>query len=178
MFMVSIRNTLLVQVAVVLRYRVGHDGAAGGVSPVPGWHNAGNWRWLTVALIAGVVGIAGNQLRVSRKQRDFFVLQSARWTTGLVSGVACLGAAAALGWWFQFNPFPVGPTGQPVSYTLAAPIALLLVVGGFFLLPVGAKLAPAEIDAPGVGAGGGRRPDAARWSARGGRHVGRGATGR
>ncbi len=141
MAMVWIRNTLLVQVTVILAI------AAALVVPrlvfpkFAGWHDAGNWRWLTVALfVLGVAGIAGNQLRVNRRSDDLWMLRSAKWLAGLGAGAACLAVAMALGTALGFDPFHEGAT----DYRIAAPIAGLLVMGGFFLLPVGAKIARAR----------------------------------
>ena len=141
MVMVWIRNTLLVQVTVILAI------AAALIVPrllfpvFANWHNAGDWRWITVALyIVGVVGVAGNQLLVSTKRDDFFVLRSGNWLRGLGLGVLCLGGAALFGWWSGFDPFHHGE----VNYLVAGPIAFLLVIGTFFLMPLGAVIAGAK----------------------------------
>jgi len=136
MAMVWLRNTLLVQVTVILAI------AAAMIVPrlvfplFANWHEAGNWRWITIVLfVLGVVGVAGNQLRVNPKRKDIWILQSEKWLRGLGCAAACLAAAAVLGWWTGFSPFHSGE----VDYRVAAPMAILLVLGGFFLLPVGAN---------------------------------------
>jgi hypothetical protein len=150
MLMVWLRNALLMQVTVILAI------ACALIVPrilfpvFDRWQNAGDGRWLTILLlIVGVVGIAGNQLRVSRttgaegvagKTRGFWILQSSKWPIGLALGGACLALAAAIGLNWDFAPFTYGL----VRYWIAAPIAILLVLGGFLLLPVAAKLSKAS----------------------------------
>ncbi len=145
MAMIWIRNTMLVQLTVILAI------AAVVIFPrlvfpvFPHWHEVGNWRWLTVSLfVCGVVGIAGNQYRVSRRKENSFILQSGKWRKGLLLGSASLIFAAVLAAWLQFNPFPQGIRFEAVDPGVAFLIASLLVLGGFFLLPCGAKLLRAE----------------------------------
>ena len=137
MLMVWLRNTLMVQVTVILAIAVALIAPRLLFPVFHNWHNAGFWRWTTIALfIGGAVGIAGNLLRVSRRREDIWLLQSKNWWIGLALGLACLGLAFGLGSWRHFDPFH----GGRVDYGIAAPIAILLVLGVFFLLPVGAKL--------------------------------------
>ncbi len=141
MAMVWLRNTLLVQVTVILAIAIALIVPRLLFPLFANWHNAGYWRWITIALyIIGVVGIAGNQLRVNRKREDIWLLKSEKWWIGLGLGAACLAAAVIFGSMSGFDPFHHGE----VNYLQAGPIAILLVLCGFFLLPVGGKLARAS----------------------------------
>ena len=130
-----LRNTLLVQLTVIL--------AIGAALLVPrplfelfeAWPRVGDWRWTTVVLfVLAVAGIAGNQLRL-RKDKPVPLLMSKNWGTGLAVAVTCIGAAAGWSTLFDFHPF----TDGPVNWIAAAPVALLLVLAGFYFLPAGVK---------------------------------------
>ena len=131
-----LRNTLLIQTTVILVI------ATLLMLPRPlfegfvHWPWAGYLRWTTIFLfIFGIVGIAGNLLRLTSDDQPK-ILRASSWPTGLAAGAALIGAAWAYGAWMDFNPFDTGE----VSYRAAVPIALLLVVGGFFLQPCGVWL--------------------------------------
>jgi hypothetical protein len=132
--MVSIwmRNTVLIQATVILAIacallvpRILLEGFAH-------WQGAGNWRWVTIMLfVFGTVGIAGNQMRLTSKG-VVPLLRAKSWPLGLALGAVCLLGAWLYGRWTAFDPFH----GGPVSYQAAAPIAALIVLGGFALQPV------------------------------------------
>ena len=131
-----LRNTLLVQLTVILAI------AALLLVPRPlfalfqYWPQAGELRWITIFLfILGAVGIAGNQLRLSRDS-DVPLLHGKSWPYGLAAALVCLAIAVALGVSRHFQPFLDGP----IDYTAAAPIAGLLILTGFWLQPAGVKL--------------------------------------
>ncbi|HEY3742426.1 MAG TPA: patatin-like phospholipase family protein, partial [Bryobacteraceae bacterium] len=147
MLMVWIRNTVLVQVTVILAIAAALMVPRLMMSPLfIAWAKAGDWRWVTVfLLIMGVVGIAGNLLRVSRTDRaqgasthagHLWILDPHYWLRGLACAVPCLAAAGFIGWNWNFTPFTYGK----VNGLLAGSIAILLVAGGFLLLPVAAKI--------------------------------------
>ena len=92
--MVWIRNTLLVQITVIL--------AIACLLLIPRllfplfqtWHSRGPWRWLTIALFVGsIAGIAGNQLRISRKKMDIGLLQASNGWLGFASSAALIALA-------------------------------------------------------------------------------------
>lgn len=131
-----LRNTFLIQTTVVL--------VIATVLMVPRplyeafvhWPWAGYLRWATIFLfIFGVVGIAGNLLRLTSDDQPK-ILKATSWPIGLAAGVSLMVAAWAYGAWMDFNPFG----GGQVSYRSALPIASLLVLGGFFLQPFGVWL--------------------------------------
>ena len=131
-----LRNTLLIQSTVILVI------ATALMLPRPlfegfiHWPWAGDGRWATILLyVFGIVGIGGNLLRLTSDNQPK-ILKASSWPIGLSSGILLLGAAWAYGAATDFNPFV---TGQ-VSYRTAVPIAILLVLGGFFLQPFGVWL--------------------------------------
>ena len=131
-----LRNTMLIQSNVILAIAVVL------ILPRPlfvlfeHWPNVGDLRWLTVALfILGIVGIAGNQWRLTT-DRDVPFLQVKSWKKGLALSLALAVAAWAYGSWRGFNPFGT----EEVSYLSALPVAGLLVGAGFCLLPTGVWL--------------------------------------
>ncbi len=100
------------------------------------WPQVGNGRWTTIILfILGVVGVAGNQLRISCCGA-VGLLEAKNWRLWLCIAVAVLGAALGWGVYLEFSPFKSGP----VNLSAAIPIALLLVVGGFMLQPAAVRL--------------------------------------
>jgi hypothetical protein len=131
-----LRNTLLVQLTVVLAMAV--------VLLVPRflfqgfvrWPSVGHWRWTSVVLyVVAIAGIAGNQMRLTSRGR-LSLLKATNWKTGLGAAVACLLTAIAIAVAGDFAPFANGP----IDYRLAVPISFLLVLAGFFGQPVAVKL--------------------------------------
>ncbi len=141
-----LRNTLLVQLAVILAVAV--------VLLLPRllfqgfvrWPNVGDWRWTSVFLyIVAIAGIAGNQMRLT-SPGQVSLLQARNWKTGLGATVSCLLLALTIGVVGGFDPFTAGP----VDYRLAVPISLLLVLAGLSGLPVAVKLVNVAWRASGV----------------------------
>ena len=135
MFTIWFRNALLVQTTVVL--------AIACVLTVPrllavlfaNWAEVGHLRWLSIILfLFGVVGIAGNETRVSRL-RSLRILRAESWVVGAVSAAALLTVAWVYGIYMQFEPFAVGT----IKPSAAIPIALLLVAAAFLLQPVAVR---------------------------------------
>jgi hypothetical protein len=131
-----LRNTILVQLTVILGI------AALLLVPRPlfvafeNWPNVGDWRWTTICLfILGVVGIAANQLRLNRGD-NVPLLKGRSWPAGLTGAAICLAIARGIAVYFDFRPFAVGP----IDYRAAAPIAGLLVLAGFWMLPAAVQL--------------------------------------
>jgi hypothetical protein len=131
MITIWLRNTLLIQATVIL--------AVACVLLVPRplfelflyWPNSGNWRWLSILLfILGIVGIAGNQMRLTSRSR--LLLKASDWPYGVGASVLCVAAAWIFARATGFDPFH----GGEVSYRTALPVAALLVAGGFALQPV------------------------------------------
>lgn len=129
------RNTLLIQTTVIL--------AVACVLLIPRllfelfryWPSAGDWRWASVVLfLLGIVGIAGNQMRLTSGTN--VLLQARGWPYGLGASVVlallAYGYATAVG----FEPFRPGA----VDYSGAFPVALLLVLSAFVLQPVAVRL--------------------------------------
>lgn len=130
------RNTLLVQLTVILAIAVALLLPRPLFAIFQLWPDVGDWRWTTVVLfVLAVAGIAGNQLRVNR-DGDVPFLRSKSWAVGLAAALICLGAAVGLSVVFHFQPF----TDGPIDWVVAAPIAILLVLTGFCLLPAAVKL--------------------------------------
>jgi hypothetical protein len=132
-----LRNTILVQLTVILGI------ALALLLPRPlfvafgNWPAVGNWRWVTICLfILGAVGIAGNQWRLNRKDKVVRLLEGRSWLIGLAGAAVFLLIAWCWGIYYDFHPFAPGP----ISYYAAAPIALMLVLAGFFLQPAAVKL--------------------------------------
>ena len=130
MLMVWLRNTLMVQLTVIL--------AIAAILLVPrfafegflAWPGVGeNPRWLSVALfIFGVVGIAGNQFRLTKTNTQ--ALRS--WKSGLILFTLFGTLALAIGIPNHFRPFAPGPQ----KLILALPIAFFLVLSGYYLRPL------------------------------------------
>ena len=130
-----VRNTVLVQLTVFL--------AIAAILLLPrlvfelfkSWPDTGNWRWTTVVLfITAVSGIAGNQLRLSTTA-DLPLLRKRSWPLALGVALALAATTIVLARAYHFDAF----TDGPVSW-VALPIAFLLVLTGFALLPLGARL--------------------------------------
>jgi hypothetical protein len=131
-----IRNTLLVQLTVILAIAVALLLPRPLFEIFQAWPQVGDWRWTTVVLfVLAVAGIAGNQLRLNRA-RDVPLLLSKSWAAGLGVAGTCIAAAVGWGVLFDFHPF----TDDQINWIAVAPIALLLVLTGFYLLPAGVKL--------------------------------------
>jgi hypothetical protein len=135
MVTIWLRNTLLIQTTVILAI------ACALLLPRPlfelfqHWPQVGNWRWVTILLfLLGIVGIAGNQLRLSNDR--VWLLRAKNWRASAVSGIACGLAAWRYGVWMDFHPFVSGT----VNYRAAAPIAILLAAGALALQPFGVWL--------------------------------------
>jgi len=140
MITIWLRNTTLIQTTVVL--------AVACALLLPRllfevfcyWPNAGDFRWLSILLfILGIVGIAGNQMRLTSRAGFFLnklLLRRSGWPFGLIGagtcGVAAYGYARSIG----FDPFH----GGPVPYSGALPVAALLVIGGFLLQPAAVRV--------------------------------------
>jgi len=132
------RNTLLVQITVVLAIAVAL------LLPRPlyrlfeYWPNMGYFRWTTIFLFTlGAVGIAGNHLRLSSPSAAEF-LSERKWRLGLVASAVLLGLAAGLGVALRFEPF--SDEAMPLFPGVA--IAFLLIAGAFCLQPVVVKFLP------------------------------------
>lgn len=130
------RNTLLIQTTAILAI------ACALLAPRPAfelfrhWPQSGNARWATILLfVLGIVGIAGNQMRLTGNGGGK-LLRARSWPMSLAAGTACAAVAWAYGHWVDFDPFH----GGEVSYAQTAPVALLLVIGGFALQPAGVRL--------------------------------------
>jgi hypothetical protein len=136
MVTVWIRNTLLIQTTAILAI------ACALLAPRPAfelfqhWPQSGNFRWATIVLfVLGIVGIAGNQMRLTGNGGGK-LLRASSWPMSLAAALACVALAWAYGRWTDFDPFH----GGEVSYAQTAPIALLLVIGGFALQPAAVRL--------------------------------------
>src|SRR5215471_7443801 len=139
MVTIWLRNTLLIQATLIL--------AVAGVLVLPRplvegftkWPSAGNWRWVTVILfIFGIVGIAGNQLRMAAGAGVFW-LKKRSWPASLAAAALLGGAAVGLVYALDFDPFDPGM--EHVNYLHAVPVALLLVLAGFVLQPLAVTVA-------------------------------------
>jgi Patatin-like phospholipase len=136
MFMIWIRNSLLVQVTVILAIAVTLLLPRPLFEGFQHWPEVGHWRWATVALfLLGVVGIAGNQLRLNTRG-SIPLLQGKSWPISAVATLISLLVAWRIGAHFAFDPF----TNGQIDYKPAVPIALLLVSGGFWFQPAAVKL--------------------------------------
>jgi hypothetical protein len=135
-FTTWLRNTLLVQVGVVLAI------ACVMILPRPlfilfrTWPDAGQFQWLTVVLfLYSAVGIAGNQLQKTGHRR-LWLLRADRWLPSAVVAVLSLLSTLSYAMAVGFEPFRSGP----VPYGQAAPIAFGLVIGAFFAQPAAIRL--------------------------------------
>lgn len=135
-----IRNTVLVQLTVFL--------AIAAILLLPHlvyelfkwWPDSDNWRWTTVVLfITAVSGIAGNQLRLSTTA-DLPLLRKRSWPMALGVSLALAATTIVLARAYHFDAF----TDGPVSW-VALPIAFLLVLTGFALLPLAARLVTGRV---------------------------------
>lgn len=132
---VWLRNTLLIQVTVLLAIACLLVAPRYLYEVFIHWPHAGGLRWASVVLFTlGAVGIAGNQLRITSRG-DPWILKASSWPgAGLAAGAVLL-----MAWGFgaarEFQPFQ----GGVVRYTAAVPVAVLLVAAGFLLQPLAVK---------------------------------------
>jgi len=132
------RNTLLVQITVILAIAVALLLPRPLYQLFEYWPNMGYFRWTTILLFAlGAVGIAGNHLRLSSPKAGEF-LTGQKWLKGLVASTILLGIAAWLGFALHFEPF--SDEAMPLFPGVA--IAVLLIAGAFCLQPVVVKFLP------------------------------------
>jgi hypothetical protein len=134
------RNTLLIQVTVVLAIAFALMWPRPLFTLFRLWPDAGNWRWVTIFLfLFGTVGIAGNQIRLTKplNSRWRWFLTRDNWPQSLGLGAILLGAAAVSVWALDFEPF----RGGLVNPLKALPIASLLALGVFVLQPVAVLIA-------------------------------------
>ncbi|MEP6917770.1 MAG: hypothetical protein ABJC89_19135, partial [Acidobacteriota bacterium] len=130
------RNTVLIQATVILAIACALLFPRLAFELFQHWPQAGNWRWASIILfVLGIVGVAGNQMRLTSSGVGI-LLRGKSWRLSLAAGAACVAAAWWYGHWSAFDPFH----GGEVSYLQTAPIALLLVLAGFVLQPVGVRL--------------------------------------
>jgi hypothetical protein len=136
MVTIWLRNTLLIQTTVLLVI------ACVLLLPRPlfemfrHWPSVGNWRWGTILIfVLGIVGIAGNQMRLT-SQKDVPLLHARNWRVGLLLSVTSAAIAWAYAAWVDFSPFVPGE----VSYRASAPVAVFLVLAGFALQPLAVKV--------------------------------------
>jgi hypothetical protein len=145
MGMVWLRNTVLVQLTVIFALAIALLVPRPLFLAFTKWPNVGDWRWTTILLfIVGVVGIAGNQMRVNR-HGNVPLLQARKWPSGLCFAVLSLVAARGWAVYRDFHPFARGP----FDLVSAAPVGLLLVMTGYFLMPVAVRLVAAAWRGPG-----------------------------
>jgi len=135
MFAIWLRNAMLMQATVILAIACALLIPRLLVIGFQHWHEVGNGRWTTIVLfLAGVVGIAGNHIRVTHGRLWF--LRASSWPAGLIGAFGFGGIALATGYLTGFAPFQDGP----VDYRTSIPIAILLVATAFCLLPVGTRI--------------------------------------
>lgn len=134
MLTIWLRNTILVQITVILAIAVVL------LAPRPlffgfrAWYKVGDWRWTTICLfIFGAVGIAGNLWPDGVAPRFKY------WRRLLAGGLFSAALAIVLAVYFHFVPFPPRDD-EPTRYPLAAVIAFLMVVTGFLVQPAVVKL--------------------------------------
>ena len=137
MFTIWARNAMLVQATIALAVACVMllPRLAGYVFGV--WPEAGHLRWISVALfIFSIAGIAGNLQQVSTAKPDSWrtwLLRKDRALAGFTLA-ALLGAAA----WFLCRTTGFDPFGEPpIDPVMSLVVAVLLVAGGYCLLPVG-----------------------------------------
>ena len=129
--MIWLRNTLLIQITVILAIAIGLLIPRPLFELFEMWPRVGDWRWTSILLfIVGVAGIAANERRVIHSGTiSMKGMQASRWSIGLVLAVILLALAKAWAIHLNFDPFG----GGMIDYKAAAPIGFLLLLGGFFL---------------------------------------------
>lgn len=131
-----IRNTLLVQLTVVM--------LIAAVLMIPRlliglftlWPSTGDLRWLSVFFfVVAISGIAGNLLRLNGSQRVWLLRASSWPTSAILASLCLLGAllAARVG---EFDPF----SNAPMKIGGALGVSSLLVLAGFTAQPLVLKL--------------------------------------
>ena len=139
MVTIWLRNTLLIQVTVILGLAVALMLPRPLFALFHYWPGVGDLRWLTIILfVFGAVGIAGNQIRMTGHAKLWF-LQGNKWLPCGILAALTLGIAWVYGHAIHFEPFH----GGPIDYWDAGPIAALLVIGTFALQPVAVNVAAA-----------------------------------
>jgi hypothetical protein len=133
---VWVRNALLVQLTVILAIAVLLLLPRLLFELFKQWPEVGDWRWTTAVLfILAVGGIASNQWQLLRNN-DVPFLRPEYWARSLTAAATCLGMAVGSIRYFNFDFF----TDDKIKWIVAAPVACLLVLTGFFLLPSALKL--------------------------------------
>ena len=139
-----LRNTLLIQTTVILGI------ACALLVPRPlfelfqHWPYVGDARWASIILfVLGIVGVAANQMRLTSEPRVVntqteprTLLQAKSWPLGAAFSAALIAVAWIYARWMAFHPFQTGE----VSYRAALPVAALIVLAGFALLPVAVQV--------------------------------------
>lgn len=133
---VWIRNTLLVQLNVILAIALLLLLPRLLFEIFKKWPDVDDWRWTTVVLfVLAIAGIAGNQWQLN-KSRDVPFLSSKCWAGGLAAAVLCLGIAVGLVYIFDVHLFNYD---QANGFD-ALLISFFLMLTGFCLLPAAVKL--------------------------------------
>jgi hypothetical protein len=131
MAMIWIRNTMLVQLTVILAIAVALLVPRLLFRLFMYWPSVGEWRWLTIiAFLLGVVGIAGNEFRITHVNMGQF-LNMKYWLAGTVGTLIFGGIAWAIAAVTNFNPF----TDGEVNIGVAAAVAAFVVLAAFVLQP-------------------------------------------
>jgi hypothetical protein len=135
MVTIWIRNTLLIQATVILAI------ACALLLPRPllalfeYWPKVGLLRWATIFLyVLGIVGVAGNHLRLT-SNRDIAFLRDKAWWIGGAAAVALGLVAYGFATIVDFEPFAPGEV-DPLK---ALPVAAFVVGAGFCLQPTAVK---------------------------------------
>lgn len=141
MVTIWLRNTLLVQLTVIL--------AIAAALLVPRllmfgfnkWYDADDWRWTAVGLyLVAAVGIAGNQRRLLGKPGEP-LLELRYWRAGLFASALLFAAAWAWAKFRQFEPFAKVPfKNVPADMVTTGVLVPLLLLASYCLLPVFVKL--------------------------------------
>ena len=127
MFTVWLRNALLVQWTVIMTVAC--------ILLLPrllpwlfaSWYDFHHWRWIgVIAFVVAVVGIAGNQQRVSRGKASW-IMRPEHWRTAAAVSLACLVAGVVYSLRTGFDPF--GPGEVPMWPAVF--VAGLVVFGGY-----------------------------------------------
>lgn len=136
MLTIWLRNTLLIQTTVILAL------ACALLLPRPllelfqQWPSMELWRWATIFLyVLGIVGVAGNHLRLTANH-DVAFLKDKAWWLGGVTAAALAAVAYLFARTVGFDPFAPGE----VNHWHAIPVAALVVAAGFCLQPTAVAL--------------------------------------
>jgi len=136
MLAIWLRNTMLLQLTVILAIAALLLVPRGLFKLFLQWPTAGEWRWASVTLfVLAVAGIAANLWQVSRSQPVPF-LERDNWKWGTFFSTAFAAAAYLLCRLLPFSPF----NNQAIPRWPALLVAILVVLAGFSLLPLGARL--------------------------------------